>query len=431
MIDIKKLPKSQKEITVTIAYSEWEKYKDPATIKIAKNIKVEGFRQGKVPKEVVENNVGKESILIESAEMAMRKSWEEVLKKESLEVIGNPQAEILTMNEGEDLIYKMTITVMPEVNLSKKWKDVVSKKNAKKEVLTITEQEVEEEMKKEIERLRQSRAKLVTVNREARKGDSVQVDFQVTMGGVPLEGGTAKKHTLILGSGTFIPGFEEAVVGLGVGENTVFELTFPQEYHSKNLAGKKASFDVTMQLVQERELPELDDAFAVSLGKFETLEALKKSISDGIRKEQEEKVKEKNRVQIIDTILEQAETEIPDMLIEEEMENMLHDFEHRISSMGMPFEDYLVQVKKTREELRESFKIAGEKRVRANVIFSEIGKQEKIDPSSEDVQQRMNEILSRYGEVKEIEKKIDMQRLFIASKGELIQERIWELLEKL
>ena len=186
-----------------------------------------------------------------------------------------------------------------------------------------------------------------------------------------------------------------------------------------------------MQLIQEREIPKFDDTFAVSLGRFETAEALKKSIADGVKKEQEEKVKEKNRIQIIDTILEQAETEVPDILVEEEMENMLHDFEHRISSMGMPFEEYLVQVKKTREELRESFKIAGEKRVRANVIFSEIGKQENIDPSSEEVQQRMNEILSRYGEVKEIEKKIDMQRLFVASKGEIIQERIWELLEKL
>lgn len=431
MIDIKKLPRSQREIVVTITHSEWEKYKDPALAKIAKNIKVEGFRQGKVPKEVVENHIGKESILFESAEMAMRKSWEKILKEENLEAIGSPQAEILTMNEGEDLRYKMTVSVMPEVKLSKKWKEVISKKNTKKEILTMTEQEIEEETKKETERLCESRAKLVTVDRKAQTGDSVQVDFQVTIGGIPIEGGTAKKHTLVLGSGTFIPGFEDAIIGLGVGENKIFELTFPKEYHNKNIAGKKASFDVTMQLIQEREIPKFDDTFAVSLGRFETAEALKKSIADGVKKEQEEKVKEKNRIQIIDTILEQAETEVPDILVEEEMENMLHDFEHRISSMGMPFEEYLVQVKKTREELRESFKIAGEKRVRANVIFSEIGKQENIDPSSEEVQQRMNEILSRYGEVKEIEKKIDMQRLFVASKGEIIQERIWELLEKL
>lgn len=434
MIEIKELPKSQVEVTVTVPSKEWEVYIQPAVEKIAQSLSVEGFRPGKAPRDIVEKQVGTAHILSEAADKTIQKSWPKVIEEKKLEVIGRPQADIGKLTEGEDLEYTITTSVMPKVELEKDWKKKVQKGKDKKEQELAKgkeESSVEEEVNKELRRIAESRAKLVTVERASQEGDSVMLDFQVSIDGVPIEGGTAKNHAIVLGSKTFIPGFEEEVTGLSPGEKKSFELKFPKEYHDKNIAGRKAMFDVEMKTVQEREIPELNDEFAKSLGKFESLEDIKKNIREGITKEREDKKIQDKRAAMVEALLPSIFVEVPDVLVEQEMDVILYDYEQRVTSMGMPFEGYLEQMKKTREEMKESFREPAQKRVRVNLGFSQIAQEESIEPSSEDVQSRMNTVLARYGDVKDIEQKIDMQKLYTVSRGEIMNEKVWEVLEAL
>jgi len=432
MIEIKKLPKSQIEVHVEVPWSEWKRSIGPAVEKLAQHVKVEGFRPGKAPREMIEQQIGKESILSEASEQVIAKSWERVVKEEKIQAIGRPQAEVLVLAEGNDLKYAIVTTVMPEVELSKKWKDAVKKTNEKSsQEKRDNGDDVQKEVEKELQRLVESRAELVKVERVAQEGDAVEVDFQVTVDGVPIEGGSAKNHALVLGSHVFIPGFEEEIVGMSPGEEKTFELKFPKDYHEKNLAGKKATFQTQLKLVQERDIPKITDDFVVSLGSFKNVQELKKNITEGIEKEKEEKLQQEKRTQIVEELLKHVEAELPDLLVEEEMEMMIRDFEGRVTSMGMPFDQYLLQMKKTREEMRDSFRDPAEKRVRINLAFAEIADKESLAPESEAVQERMNIILSQYKGEKDIEKKIDMRRLFAMSRGELMNEAVWKLLETL
>ena len=428
MIEIKKLPKSKIEVTASIPSSEWEKSIDGAVKKMAQSVKIEGFRPGKAPREVIEQHVGVETILYEAGEMAMKKHWESVIREKKLDVIGRPQGEITHLFLGEDLKYRIVSDILPEVQMKDTWKKKVKRYVEDKKPIEVVDKDSPLVLK-EIERLAQSRAVHTPVEREAKTGDSVILDFQVFLDGVVIEGGTSKDHALLLGSGVFIPGFEEHIVGMKASEEKTFELDFPKEYHAKHLAGKKAKFEVKVKRVEQRDIPPIDDTFAISLGKFNDLSDLKSNISQGITQEHHEKEKQERRSEILNILLDHSEMELPDILLEEELHSMMHDFEYRITSSGMSFDQYLQQVKKTREDVHEMFREGAEKRVKGNVIFAHIAKEENIQPTSEEVQGHMNKTLAYYKDVKDIEKKIDMTRLYTVSREELITNKVWELLE--
>ncbi|QQS61710.1 MAG: trigger factor [Candidatus Moraniibacteriota bacterium] len=429
MTEIKNLPKSKIEVISKIPFSQWEKYIESAVKKFAQSMKIEGFRPGKAPREVIEQNVGQDAILYEAGEMAMKKHWESVIRENKLQVIGRPRGDIQAISLGNDLEYRIVTDVMPEVKMNDIWKekvkDFVSKEKSS-EKIDIDSPEVT----KEINRLAQSRALHSVVEREAQEGDNVKLDFQVLVDKVPIEGGTSKDHAIILGSGVFIPGFEEKIIGMKSGEEKTFELAFPETYHAKHLAGKNATFEVKLNVVEQRELPEINDAFAISIGKFKDLSDLKLSISKGMTQEKYEREEQEKRSHIMDILLENVEMELPEILLEEELHAMLHDFEYRVTSSGISFEQYLQQVKKTREDISEMFKESAKKRVMGNLVFSEIAQEEKIEPSSQEIQTHMNSTLAQYGGVKDIEKKIDMNRLYALSRGELMNNKVWEILEK-
>jgi len=249
-MEIKKLPKSKVEFNIIISWDNWKVFLDEAVAKISQDIKVEGFRAGKAPRKIIEQKVGKDMILGTAAEKAIEKKYPQEIKELNLDIIGAPEIDIIKLAEGNDLEVKVIASVMPKIKL-KDWKDDVKKVNADyaKEKLEIASEDID----KEIEKIAKSRAKLVTVRREAKKDDSVVLDFEVKRDGVTIEGGTAKDHNLILGSNVFIPGFEEELIGMKEGDKKEFELKFPKEYHEKSLAGKPAQFNVELKLVQERE----------------------------------------------------------------------------------------------------------------------------------------------------------------------------------
>jgi trigger factor len=215
------------------------------------------------------------------------------------------------------------------------------------------------------------------------------------------------------------------------GEEKKFELTFPAEYHAKHLAGRPATFQVKLGVVQEREVPVLDDTFAQSLGKFETLEKLKDNMREGMLEEKKIKGKEEHRTHILDSLVEKATIEYPTVLVAEEQARMVREFEMQVQSMGMNFADYLAQIKKTEEEMKQEWEPQAKKRLAAHLILNMLADTEEIDVDSQEVEAEMNKTLQSYKNIKDIEKNIDMERLYSATRGQLRNQKVFEFLEKI
>lgn len=436
--EIKKLPKSEIEIKVSVPWDEWKKYLDQATSDLSKDVKIPGFRPGKAPKSMVEQKVGKGNILQEAAEKAIQKTYADILAEGIIDAIGAPKAEILKLAEVNDLEYKLVTAVIPEVKI-KSWKDEIKKIN--KKLKDVKAEVKDEDIDKEIKKIAESRAIFITVNREAKNNDSVSVDFKVLRSGVPIENGTSKNHTLILGKGVFIPGFEENILGMKENEEKKFTLKFPSKYHEKSLAGKEAEFEVKLNLVQERQIPEINDEFAASLGKFENLEILKKNIKEGMEKEKEIENKERRRSEFIEELIKLTETELPEILLKSELSKMFQEFEMQLSQMGMNLQDFLEKMsaqggsasggKKTIEDLEKEWAPQAEKRVKSALILEEIAKEQEIKVENEKVEKEMNKTIQYYKKEKDLEKNIDLGRLYEYTKGVLTNEKVFEYLESL
>jgi len=426
---IKKLSKSRIEFSVSVPWSDWEKYLDTAAEEASREIKIPGFRPGKAPRKIVAQKVGSDVLLNNAAEMAVQKSYVDYVTKEKLEVIGTPEIELKTVAEEKDLEYVARSAVMPKVIVSEKYKKAIEKINRqyKDKKVAVSDEEVQ----LELDKLANSRAKLVTVTRGAQKSDSAEVDFTVLIAGVPIENGTSKNHPVVIGKEVFIPGFEDNLIGMQAGEEKEFELEFPKDYHSQNLKGKKAIFRVKVNLVQERQVPKINDEFAKSLGNFENLEALKKNMRSGLEHEQTHKMSESKRGECIEKIIENTEVEIPEVLIHDEIHKMFHEFEHQIQSMGMNMDQYLEQIKKKREELEKDWEPNAIKRVKSAMALNQIVKEEQIALPSKEIEAEMNKTLQYYKDIKDSAKNIDMERLYNYTKGVLENEKVFEMLEKL
>ncbi len=426
---MKKLPKSRIEFEVSVPWSKWEKYLDQAAAEASQEIKVDGFRPGKAPRHLIEQKVGKGVLLNNAAEKAVQKSYADFVIEQKLEVIGSPNVEIEIIEEGKDLKYKAVAAVIPETTVSEKYRSEIKKINKKysEKKIEITEDEI----KLELEKIANSRVKLVTVARAAQNNDSVEIDFEVLMEGVPIENGTSKKHPMILGRGVFIPGFEENLVGMKEGESKEFELDFPKDYFKKDLAGRKATFKVKMNLVQERQTPEVDDDLAKSLGKFENLEEFKKNIKEGLEHEEEHKQADQKQREYIEKIIENSKTELPDILVERELGKMLEEFEYQIQTMGMNLDQYLEKLGKKKDDLKKDWMPQAEKRVISALVLKEIIAQEEIKVEATEVEAEMNKTLQYYKNVKDMEKNIDMERLYAFAKGTLENEKVMKFFEEL
>lgn len=424
-MEIKKLPKSQVEIQISIPAPEFEKFVDAAAEELSKGIKIDGFRPGKAPRNIVEQKIGAEKILAHGAERAIKKTYVDAIMKNKLDTIGEPKITVTKIAAGNDLEYKAVAALMPEVALSNYRKDVKTVKKAEPKKVT------DEQVKKELENLQKSRAKLITVAREAKNGDLVEIDFEVLIEGKPIEGGVAKKHPLTIGENYFIPGFEDHLVGMKENAEKEFELPFPEDYHQKDLAGKPAKFKVKMVLVQEKDLPKLNDEFAKSLGKFENLEALQKSLSEGIELEQKKRAEEKWRTEMIEKIAADSQIDLPELLVEQELEKMMAEFEQNIAQMGLQLETYLENIKKSKSEITKGWKEAAEKRVRAAMVLKEIAKVENIEVPAKDIEEEMSRVMAYYKSAGDMEKNVDTERLYNYVQGTLTNEKVLKFLSEL
>jgi len=427
--EIKKLPHSRVEFEIDVPRNEWEKYLDQAAAEASQEFKIAGFRPGKAPRNLVEQKVGKAALLNSAAHKAIEKSYIDFVREKKLEVLGPPKVEILEIEEGKDLKFKCVAEVMPEIKLDEKYKKDIKKINEEfaGKKIEIKDDQVD----LEIERLANTRVKLVTVRREAQKNDSVEIDFQVSFGGVPIENGTSKNHPLTIGKGVFIPGFEENIIGMKEGEEKSFELTFPEKYHDKNLAGKPATFNVKMDLVQERQTPEVNDEFAKSLGNFADLAALKKNIGEGLEHEETHKNEDEKRGQYVEILIKNSQVDLPEILVKKEQEKMMSELEYQTQAMGMNLVDYLEKIGKKKEDLEKDQRPQAEKRVISALAMEEIVRLEEIKVESAEVEAEMNKTIQYYKNSKDIAKNIDMEKLYNYSKSVLENEKVFEFLEKL
>ncbi len=424
-MEIKKLPKSQIEILLSVPAPELEKFLDMAAEELSREIKIDGFRPGKAPRNIVELKVGSEKVLAHGAEKAVKKSYTDSIIKNKIKAIGEPKITITKIALGNNLEFKAVVSIMPEITLGNHRKDVKNIKKGKK--VEVSEKEVSSEL----DNLARSRAKLITVNRPAQIGDRVEIDFEAKIEGKTIEGGVSKNHPLTIGENYFIPGFEDKLVGMKEGEEKTFELSFPADYHKKELAGQPATFKVRISLVQQKELPKIDDEFAKSLGKFENLEKLKTNLKEGMEMEKEKKNQEKWRTEAIEEIVKGSQMEIPDILLEGEMDKMMAEFEQNIAQMGMAMEVYLTNLKKSKVDLRKDWQEPAEKRVKAALVLREIAETENIKVESKEIEEEMNKVIAYYKNMGSLEKNIDMERLYNYTKGVLLNEKVFQLLESL
>lgn len=426
---LKNLPKSRIEFEVIVPWNDWKKYIDQAVKEISAEFKIPGFRPGKAPQNIVEQKVGKGAVLNSASQKAVERSYVDYVAKEKLEVIGAPKVEIEKIAEEKDLQYKVTVAVMPKGKLGNSYKAQIKKINAENKDKKITIEEKEVDL--ELEKLANSRAKLITVRREAKKNDNVEIDFSVAVDGQNIEKGSSKNHPLVIGQGLFIPGFEDNLIGMTEGGEKEFTLNFPADYHEKNLAGKPAVFKVKMNLVQEREIPKIDDAFAKALGNFADLSALKRQLRENMEHEQKHKQEEKLRSDYVEALAEDLEVELPEILVESEAEKMIEELAGQIQSMGMNLENYLSQLKKTRADLKKDWLPQAEKRVKAALALKEAVLAEEIKVDTKEIEAEANKILQYYKKIEHAEKQIDTGRLYSYTKGVLENEKLFEYLGKL
>lgn len=418
-------------IDVTIPWEEVNKEFDVLMKSAMKNVEVKGFRKGAVPEEVAEAQVDRMKVLSEAVDKLLRVHYVDIMKKESLKVVGAPKVSVTKMAENNDVEVKIAAALLPEIELPKKWKDVIKKVNEEKsseEKEEITDEKIDEELK----HIAGSRAQHKEVDRAAKKEDHVKIDFTVKQDGVVIENGTSKDHSLVLGKGVFIPGFEEKVIGMKKGDEKTFSLKFPEEYHAKHLAGKDAEFDVALNVVEERITPEINDEFAASLGEqFKTLDDLKKSVKEGMEKEQIKRSNEENRTKYLDTLVEMINVEVPHVVLHEELHRMMGEFEQQLSMSGMQFDDYLAKIGKAKDEIEKEWEPQAKKRVLSALILEQIASDEEMNIDSKDIEAEMNKTLTMYKGVKDMEKNIDMGQLYEYTKGVMQNDKVFEMLEKL
>ena len=417
-------------IDVTIPWTDVQKEFDAKIALSVKSVSIKGFRKGAVPQDLAEGHVDRAHVLADVADQLLRRYYPDIIQKESLKVVGAPRVSVTKLAEHNDVEVKITAEVLPDIVLPKKWKDAIKKINKEnnKEAKTVSDDDVQ----KELQYIANSRATHNPVDREAKIGDHVKIDFTVTQEGVVIENGTSTDHSLVLGKGVFIPGFEEEIIGMKKGEKKSFELTFPVEYHAKNLAGRKSTFDVALNLVEERVVSELTDAFATSLGdQFKTIDELKKSVKEGMEKDLEKKSLEERRSQYLDALADMIDVVLPEVIVEDELSRMVGEFEQQLSMSGMKMDDYLQKLGKKQEELSTEWTPQAKKRVLSALVLEQLAEDEEVVVDSTDIEVELNKTLAMYKGVKDIEKNIDMGQLYEYAKGMLRNNKVFDILEKL
>ncbi|MBQ9267458.1 MAG: trigger factor [Clostridia bacterium] len=387
---VEKLENSQVKLEITIEAEKFEEGMQKAFFRNAKHFNVPGFRKGKAPRNIVERYYG-ESVLYEEAfNIIVPEIYDEVIKENNIEAVSNPDIDITQIGSGKDLIFTAIVTVKPEVKLGKYKGIKVDKKE-----YPVTEEHVQEHLNEMAEK----NARIITADEKAKakKGNIAVIDFEGSVDGVPFEGGKAENYSLELGSNSFIPGFEDQVIGMKTGEEKDINVTFPENYFSTDLAGKDAVFKVKVHEIKVKELPTLDDEFAKDVSEYDTLEELKQDIVEHIEEENARRAKYEEEEEAIQKVLEKSEVEIPRAMIDNEIDEYVRDFENRLSYQGMNLDTYMQLMGKDIVEIRKEYEERAEKNVKTRLVLEAIFKAEELEVTDEMVKEKLAETAKAYG----------------------------------
>ena len=390
-VSVKKLPQSQVELTITIPYDMYLEAEKQVIQDLSKEMKVDGFRSGHIPEDVVREKVGEEGIRVYSMEKVLPLAYAKAIKEEDVQVIAQPKVDIKTpiKKEGDELVFTAIVAVMPEVKMGD-WKKI----KVKKEKAKVEKKQVDETIDMIMDRF----AEWQDVKRKAKKGDRVEIDFEgFDEKGKAIENTASKNHPVILGTNTMIPGFENAVVGMEVGDKKEFDITFPKDYHAKFMQGKKVKFKLSLGRLEEKKEQKLDEAMIEKVtGQKQSVEDFKKRVEEDLTKEMEQRLQSQHDNKVVEEIIKITKADLPEELIEQELHQMMDEQKRRIQQQGLQWDQYLQHVNKTEEDFKKDHQKAAEDRLRARLGVHTILKESKIEVEDKEVDEKIKDMVARY-----------------------------------
>jgi trigger factor len=406
-----KIEKTENKNEVKLEFTIEAKKFDEAIMKVyqksARYFNIPGFRKGKAPFNIVERMYGDEIFYEDAFNELVPSIYEKEIEDNKIEAVSKPEINIVKMKKGEDLVFTALVQTKPEVKLGK-YKGI----ELKKVEYPVTDEDVEHELA----HVQEHNARIITVeDRPVQDKDIAVIDFQGFVDGKAFEGGKAEKHELEIGSKTFIPGFEDQVIGMKVGEEKDINVKFPEDYFSKDLAGKDATFKVKLHEIKEKQLPALDDEFAKDVSEFDTLKDYKTSIKEKKQAQNDDKAKHETENLAIEAVSNETKIDIPSGMIETEIDAMIRDLEQQLSYQGINLDQYLKIMNKTRKEIEENYKEQAEKNVKSRLILEAIIKEEKIESTDEEINAKIKEMATNYGRKEEELSKNEALKEYIAN----------------
>ena len=387
-LQVEKLEHNMAKLTVEVAAEDVEKALQAAYLKQRKQINIPGFRKGKVPRQMIEKMYGPEVFYDEAANNMIPDAYAKAYDESELDIVSQPKIEVVQMEKGKPFIFTAEVATKPEVTLGDYKGLKVDKVSTR-----VTQKEVDEEIEKERER----NARTIEVtDRAVQDKDEVTLDFEGFVDGVAFEGGKGEDYPLTIGSGSFIPGFEEQLIGAEIDKEVEVNVTFPKEYHSEELAGKDATFKCIVHTIKAKELPELDDEFASEVSECETMDAYRAEVKKNIKERKERTGKEKKENQAVDQAIENAQMDIPEAMIEFQVRQMADDFARRIQQQGLTVEQYFQFTGMTAEKMIEEMRPQAEKSIKTRLVLEAIVKAENIEVSDERVEEELTKMAEAY-----------------------------------
>ncbi|MYL41602.1 trigger factor [Virgibacillus salexigens] len=377
-------------LTIEVSVEEFDKALDQAFKKVSKDVQIPGFRKGKIPRGIFEKRFGVEALYQDAVDIVLPDAYMQAVEETGIEPVAQPDVDIDTIEKGQPLVFTAKVTVKPEVKLGE-YKGL----EVEDQSVEVTDEDVEHDL----EHQREHHAELV-VKEEGKieEGDTAVIDFEGFVDGEAFEGGKGENHSLEIGSGQFIPGFEEQLIGKETGEDTEVSVTFPEDYHAEDLAGKEATFKVKIHEVKYKELPELDDEFAKDLDdEVETLEELKSKKKEQLLEQKKQDVENQKRETLVEKASDNAEAEIPEAMVDTELDQMVKEFEQRLQMQGMTLEMYSQFSGQDEAALKEQMREDAEKRVKTNLTLEAIVDEEGLEVSEDDVDAELEKMASMYG----------------------------------
>jgi len=376
-------------LTFTVSTEKFDQALDQAFKKVVKTVQVPGFRKGKVPRKIFEGKFGVESLYQDAVDIVLPDAYREAIDEAEIVPVDQPEVDIEQIERGKELVFTAKVTVKPEVTLGDYKGLEVEEQSA-----TVTDEDVEAEL----EQLRENHAELIVKeDGVVEEGDTVVIDFEGFKDGEPFEGGKAENHSLEIGSGQFIPGFEEKLVGNKAGEDKEIEITFPEDYHAEELAGEDVIFKVTIHEVKAKELPEFDDEFAKDVDdEVETLDELRTKKKEELSKQKEQDVENQMRESLVTQASDNATVDIPDAMVTTEVEQMVKEFEQRLQQQGMTMDMYFQFSGQDEDTFKEQMRDDAEKRVKTNLTLEAIFNKENLEVTDEEVEEEVSKMAGMY-----------------------------------